>query len=132
STTAIYTLSLHDALPISNYIHATLVKEFKSLISEIYSDNGYIEVREQIILSKNKTQKINGLMSRNTEVIYPLNRTKSIQIYTAFFDEYGFSPQFLEDYLVDYPEKILDTSTMINLIEDKLLIMDIKNKTGQS
>lgn len=108
------------------------VKEFRLTISEIYREHGYIEVSETILLSEHTVTRINSLMKKNINVTYPLNRTESIQIYNLFSNEYGFSPEYLEDYLINYSEKILNTSTYINFIEDKLLILDIKAKTGQS
>ncbi|NKC59073.1 hypothetical protein HED34_03740 [Vagococcus fluvialis] len=108
------------------------VREYRLMLFEIYTGNGYLEVDGRLFLSKNKVDEINSLMRKNVEVIYPTNREESEQIYDLFYEEYGFSPKFLENYLINYPEKILDTSTIINFIEDKLLIMDIKNKTGQS
>ncbi|ALS01044.1 hypothetical protein ATZ33_06580 [Enterococcus silesiacus] len=107
-------------------------KEYKYLISQVYKEGGCFEFTDRIFLSEKMAEKINHLMANNSEVLYPITRSESLNIYNAFSKEYGYSPQFLEDYLFNYDAKFLNTLTVINLIEVTAFIKDIQNKTGQN
>lgn len=107
-------------------------KEYKYLISQIYKEGGCFQLTNRIFLSEFVAEKINHLMGSYNEILYPISRNESLKIYNAFSKEYGYSPEFLEDYLFNYDEKFLNILAVTNLIETKALIKDIQDKTGQN
>lgn len=108
------------------------VKEFRILLPEIYRDEGYLFVSDVIYVEQDMARRIDSLMRKNSEVIYPLNESESLKIYEAFSKEYGFSPQFLDKYIDYFEDNFLDYSSILSLIEAKALVADIQNRTGQT
>ncbi|MBC2115028.1 hypothetical protein [Listeria booriae] len=107
-------------------------REYRNFISEVYRGGGALEVTDRVFLPEDMVQRINSLMVSTNNTIYSTDSIESEHIYTSFSSKYGYSPQFLENYLFRYDKKFLDSTVIINLIEAKALIKDIHNKTGQS